>query len=476
MAAQPGWAVDYENMQSFRLAIERFETNHINTATFPAHNKVYLEHLLKRLNSNWSGYERSLKKYEEKATTNIEEVSHGLHTELASVAKIVGDCQSKIQSRIRQITAQENHPTPKPTEIQLPKFDGEYTEWTSWSTQVQTAVLDVEIPIHAKIDLILNALGETISTSIGQAEGRDQLELDRIWDKLTKLCSNPYDRARAHMGAILDLPVLHRPDEKVYRKMIDTVELQSRALKRMHFDVDAWDPLIVEILLRKMDKPTIRIWEQERVDNVLPSLKKLLSFFERQVQAIRSLVRVARIDVNVQSDISHQKKTFGGAHDLNNNHSSRSRERDRQAAFNKRFERTFAPAVATSSQLGHSSQSREIERYTAPNTVEKSSRLGPPQQCRMACRNHRPHFLWNCMDFKSLNIDDRLSRISAWGVCKRCLIAQHDWKTCNAASCNNCEDKHNHMLCPKFRVFNAVNSTQSRKRPRSGQRAGPRQQ
>lgn len=456
MAVEPGWTVNYEIMQTFRLAIERFEKNHINTEMFTVHNKIHLEHLLKRLDSNWCGYQKYLNKFEASAlSAHAEEDSHGLQTELASVTKIVGDCQTRIQSRIRQITAQENHPTPKPAEIHLPKFDGDYTEWTSWSTQVQSAVLDVEIPIHAKIDLILNSLGECISCSIGQAEGRDQLELDRIWNKLTQLCSNPYDRARAHMGAILDLPVLQRPSEKDYRRMIDTVEFQSRALKRMDFNVDAWDPLIVEILLRKMDKPTIRIWEQERIDNILPSLKTLLSFFERQVHAIRNLSRVARIDVNVQGELSYQRKT------------------NATEPANKRLERMFNPAVVSSSPLGHSSRSREVEKHSASSHREKSSSQGPPQQCLMACRNHRPHFLWNCIDFKSLKLDDRLSRISAWGVCKRCLLAQHDWRTCSAVSCNNCEDKHNHMLCPKYRVFNAVNSAQSLKRPRSGRRGGP---
>lgn len=469
MAAEPGWAVHYETMQSFRLAIERFKKNHIDTETFLMHNKVHLEHFHKRLVSNWSGYQQSLEQFEASAlAAHDEEDSHGLETELSLVAKTVGDCETKIQSRIRQITAQENHPTPKPAEIHLPKFDGNYTEWTSWSTQVQSAVLDVEIPIHSKIDLILNALGENIASSIGQAEGRDQLELDRIWEKLTQLCSNPYDRARAHMGAILDLTVLHRPTEKDYRKMIDTVEFQTRALKRMDFNVDAWEPLIVEILLRKMDKPTIRIWEQERVNNVLPSLKTLLSFFERQVHAIRNLSRVARIDVNVQSDISNQRKGFGSTPELSYNHSSRS-----QSVSNKRFERMNTPAVATDSSLGHPLRSREIDTKPVFNTAQKSTLSGPPQQCRMVCRNQRPHFLWNCIDFKSLNLDDRLSRVGAWGICKRCLIAQHDWKTCNATSCKNCDDIHNNMLCPKFRVYNAVNYAQSIKRPRLGWRAGP---
>lgn len=177
--------------------------------------------------------------------TNSDEEDQLTISELPTLARIVGDCENVIRSRIKQITALDNQPVPKPSEIHLTKYDGDYAEWSSWSAQAQSSVLDIDIPIHAKIDLILQALGENIAPSIGKAEGRDQGELDRIWGKLQDLCSNPYDRARTHMGSILDLPVLHKPTDKDFRKIIDTVDFQLRALKRMDFIVDAWDPLIV---------------------------------------------------------------------------------------------------------------------------------------------------------------------------------------------------------------------------------------
>lgn len=269
-------------MQTFQKAIEGFEIRHIENDGFAKHNRVYLKHLLSRLETSWHDYQRAVTDFEPaSASGDGDGEQQQLYFELSSLAQIVGNCEKTIRSRIRQITAQENQPTPKPSEIHLDKYDGDYAEWSSWSAQVQSAVLDVDIPIHSKIDLILQALGEGIKPSIGKAEGRDQCELDRIWDNLQALCSNPYDRARTHIGAIIDLPVLNKPTDKDVRKLIDTVDFQLRALKRMELDVDAWDPIIIEILLRKMDKPMIRNWERERDQVELPTLKALMTFFER---------------------------------------------------------------------------------------------------------------------------------------------------------------------------------------------------
>lgn len=456
MALNPAWVSAYSMMQSFKKTIDGFETRFIAIDEFSTHNRKYLEHLLDKLELNWRGYQRATTEFEA-AATNDDEENQNVHLEISQIARVVGDCEGKIRSRIKQLTALENQPTPKPSEIHLEKYDGDYAEWSAWSAQVQSAVIDVDLPIHSKIDLILQALGENIKPSIGKAEGRDQVELDRIWGKLHDLCSNPYDRTRTHIGAILDLPVLSKPTDKDVRKLIDTVDFQLRALKRMEFDVDGWEPIIIEILLRKMDKPMIRIWERERDQRELPTLKFLITFFERQVQAIRNLNR-ALADSNAPS-ATH--KDHGAT---KRSASAGDGPRDHQA---KRFQRS-TDASASGRDHDKKSRSRDDHRKSNNNASAK------PAECRMKCRDRRPHFLWNCSDFRSLNLDERLAKLTEWKLCKRCMIADHEITTCKGLACTNCEDVHNRMLCPKFRVYNAVNSTQGRKRPRSARAPGQR--
>lgn len=455
MALKPAWDGAYAMMLSFQKTIEGFEERHIAKDEFITHNQTYLEHLLTRLETNWRGCQRAVTEFEEaSAPANSDEASQEIYFELSAIAKIVGDSEKTIRSRIRQLTAQENQPIPKPSEIHLEKYDGDYAEWSSWSAQVQSAVIDVDIPIHSKIDLILQALGDTIKPSIGKAESRDQCELDRIWDKLHALCSNPYDRARTHIGAILDLPVLNKPTDKDVRKLIDTVDFQLRALKRMEFDVAAWDPMIIEILLRKMDKSMIRIWERERDQIELPTLKSLITFFERQVQSIRNLNRVLK---EVPPTAS-QKDSTNSKHPAATSDGSNA----------KRFKRSNDASAS-----GHNQQDRPRSRDDSQRKASANANGQPkPPRCRMECPERRPHFLWNCVEFRKLNVDERLSRISSWKLCRRCLIAEHDVATCKAQACNNCEEIHNRMLCPKFRVYSAVNSAQGKKRSRSGRAPG----
>lgn len=343
---------------------------HIATDEFSTHNQIYLKHLLVCLDTNWRGYQRAFAEYETVSTwTNSDEEDQQSISELPTLIRIINSISDRIRSRIKQITAQKNQPVPKPSEIHLAKYEGDYAEWSSWSAQAQSSVLDIDIPIHANIYLILQALGENIAPSIGKAEGRDQSELDRIWGKLQDLCSNPYDRARSHMGSILDLPVLHKPTDKDFRKLIDTVDFQLRVLSRIDFIVDAWDPLIVEILLRKMDKPTIRCWERKRVQQEFPSLKSLLAFFESQVQSIRNLNRSL-----TESNLPGSSYTNIGSF--------------------KQFQNDFIRFKRFQRQDGHENDAHSLRSRDAESRkVFKDTR---PSQCRMKCRDHRPLLVELC--------------------------------------------------------------------------------
>lgn len=453
MSLYPLWSEHFGSMQAIKKTIMAFEGKHLSSEAFQTHNRIYLEHLLERLMNSWQGYQRAFTSFEEvHGWDSPEEEELSEEDQLSHLSKIIGDCETKIRSRIKQLTISDSQPLLKPSEVHLDKFDGDYAEWSSWSNQVKSAVLDTDLPIHSKIELIINALGENIAPSIGRAEGRDQHELDRIWGKLQTLCSNPYDRARTHMGQILDLPVLHKPTDKDFRKIVDTVDFQLRALSRMNFNVNSWDPLIVEILLRKMDKPTIRNWERDRDPQNLPKLKDLLAFFERQVQSIRNLNRSMTEALGRdthQSDNGANKRlapSFPRARDL----PAKRHHRAGEAVF---------------------SNNHGSIRGTEPKkSSNAATQLERPIKCRMECQDNRPHYLWNCKDFRNLTLEERLDRISLWKVCKRCLVFKHDCTTCTALRCEKCNDIHNPILCPKFRVFAAVNSAQSRKQTTSKRR------
>lgn len=449
MSLRLPWEEHYDKMQEIKKTILSFDKKHLASDDFRQYNRLYLDLLLERLMSRWQAYQRAFTAFESVFNERASDDENDEEDQLSYISNIVGDCEKVIRSRIKQLSAKEEQPAPKPSDIHLTKYDGDYADWSSWSTQVQSAVLETDIPIHSKIDLILNALEGNISSSIGRAEGRDQHELDRIWGKLQKLCNNNYDRARTHIGQILDLPDLTRPTDKEFRKMIDTVDFQLRALKRMDYKVEAWDPIIVEVLLRKLDKCTIRSWEKDRTHQDLPELQELVAFFERQIQALRN-IRRSIPETNgrdqQQAEYSIHKRAA----------SSFPRNREQPSKRHQHSSQSF------------STDNRKMSAHPHYQGDKKTSESGPqptrPSKCRMDCHDNRPHFLWNCKSFRNLTLEERAERIRVWNVCKRCLVARHDAKSCTALRCDQCQEVHNPILCPKSRVFAAVNSVQLRKR------------
>lgn len=113
---------------------------------FQQYNRLYLDLLLKRLMSRWRAYQRAFTAFENVFNENVSD-NDDQEDQLLYISKIV-----------RQLSAQEEQPTHKPSDIHLAKYDGDY------------AVLETDIPIHSKIDLILNALGSNISSSRSRPE------------------------------------------------------------------------------------------------------------------------------------------------------------------------------------------------------------------------------------------------------------------------------------------------------------------
>lgn len=83
---------------------------------------------------------------------------------------------------------------PKAADIRLSSFSGRYTEWAGWRSEFQAKVLDTALAAPEKIGLLLGALTKEAQHCAGRAERLDDIELNRIWDKLVKTYDNKYQQ------------------------------------------------------------------------------------------------------------------------------------------------------------------------------------------------------------------------------------------------------------------------------------------
>lgn len=435
MALVPGWEmVEREGLQEskriFRSAIERMHARVTTSDTWQSTNSALTEHLLERLNINWDGYKRAQDKLDKMEPSG--EVVNQFSEELDEVATIFDNTRRLMRARINALAAQDTVRPVKASEIILPKFTGKQTEWSPWCAMVTSRVLNQDLPVHDKISLIHNALEGQAKKCVGIPEGQDKDELDRIWTKLQEVYENKYQLARAHLARILDLPVLTQPSAHKMQIMIDVTEYTLRAMDRLCNNVNSWDVIICEILLRKLDAETLKTWEMNREIESLPSLTAIYQFLRKRIQALQNIRH------SIAGDGATPQSSDG-------NSAKRPRREDHRADWRQERQRS---QTSSSGSTG----SAKVDAGPSPQLVKYGKCVYRP-----VCTEKALHFLWNCKAFRQLGNQQRLEIVQKTGLCKRCALEKHDHNACTARTCGNCtDDAHNNLFCPKHRVM--VNS------------------
>lgn len=66
---------------------------------------------------------------------------------------------------------------------------------------------------------------------------------------------------RSHLPEILDFSNIQHASAKDYRLIINTVRQTLHAISQLDIDTGTWDPMIIEVLLRKLNADFIEPWE-----------------------------------------------------------------------------------------------------------------------------------------------------------------------------------------------------------------------
>lgn len=442
MALNPRWTSSNAAKESFKKVIMNFQERFLLSDRFTTGNSAYVQSLLQRLDVNWKGYSKNHAEFQQLIDNMNDDtvvLDDSFETELEDVSKVYEEAKLLVDARLAQIRKSTEVHQPKPEEILIGEFSGKYHEYTLFRAAVRARVLGTTFPPHIKIDIITKALKGEAKRLIGTIQAQNELEVDRIWTTLETTYYNPYMLKRSHLGQILDLPNLSSVSVTGYRRTIDTTKQSLYALSQLDLDADGLHPMVLEILLRKIDVETLARWEVNRQGLSKESLKTFFDFLESQIIILTNTSQTAsgtRSAPAGQPSTHHSEKIHRSA--------SEARERGNARGFShadkpnaKRFKST-------------NSQGSSATRDSLPPV---------PQECIMKCKNKNPHYLWYCKQFRALNLTDRVKTIERNNLCKRCVTEQHSMENCNAKKCPDCSDVHNIILCPKFMVVAKTNTT-----------------
>lgn len=362
------------------------------------------------------------------------------------VAREVIDVRGKIEKRLTELSEPAVVDL-KPSEIVIPKFHGDRTCWPAWKAQFVGKVLEAKIPKISKLDLLLRALRGAAQACAGSSELKEPTDLDRIWGQLCQVYDNRYQLVRASVEKILDVPSMSSRTTAGFRMIIDTTQEQLRVLKRFDCKTDEWGPIICCIILRKIDDETQREWARRRDLDSLPDLKALMEFLERECQATTIEERSER-DEHTTGEVNFRKRLGPPVYTSQSyKHFKRNTPHTSSAGGKQHMPRHFHEGR----------RSDQGQENKPPNATEGRSDYRKPVKCRMAMcgKMHRP---WECDDFRGAPLEQRQALVSGWGICKCCLIMDHDAEDCPKPGCpiKECNRaKHNSMLCPRRHVFQA---------------------
>lgn len=349
--------------------------------------------------------------------------------------------KASLQKRIKELTAaQAPRPLPKISDIKLEKFDGDYRNWTAWKAQFLAKVYDIGLAPDQKIDLLAGALSNSAAECVGQILDRDAAELERVWDLLLKRFDNEYHLVLSHVNRIIDYPKLVRESAEELRKLIDTVDQQLRLLQRFHYDTEGWSPLIVGIVLSKLDGATQSKWEMDNDHARMPSMKELFNFINRRIGALRNLKATCSTETSpAQSAIS--KPTENRQKYLSSSNADRFSQYGTSSHRNQRDKRS--DDRKRNWRLDSSAGSMVYKKEPGDTSLDSQKSPCPNPSCG------KPHRLWNCNAFARETFERQLQLINEWHLCPSCLIEKHATKDCTRNGCPKCNNaKHNSLICP----------------------------
>ncbi|GFX28645.1 DUF1758 domain-containing protein, partial [Trichonephila clavipes] len=177
-------------------------------------------------------------------------------------------------------------------EIPLPVFRGRYDEWPSFKSQFDNIITnnnDLSESHTQKLYYLKASL---------QGDAKLLEAVDDSFESLITALKTRFENKRllteTHINAILEIEKLTSESARDIRTMTDILSKNIRALKLLGFERNNLSDLILlNIILKKIDRETRKQFEQSIDSNQIPELDTFIMFLEKRSQTIDSINRSA---------------------------------------------------------------------------------------------------------------------------------------------------------------------------------------
>lgn len=176
--------------------------------------------------------------------------------------------------------------------IDLPKFGGNYCEWSTFSDLFTSLVgSSTELSCVEKLQYLKLSLTGTAAERIKNVAVTSE-NFQRAWDSLVAYYENKRVLVDTYLDALFAARRVSRESAEEIEQLLSTVTQAIGALQALNRPTKHWDDVIVHTTIRKLDPNSVKEWEREVGASTTPSTwTDLETFLVKRIRSLQAFER-----------------------------------------------------------------------------------------------------------------------------------------------------------------------------------------
>ncbi|XP_049882518.1 uncharacterized protein LOC126378330 [Pectinophora gossypiella] len=274
--------------------------------------------------------------------------------------------------------------------LKIPSFNGDPNKWLEFRDMYLSLIHNNDTIDDISKFHYLKSYLEGSAKAVINSVCISSSNYNIAWSLLCDRYDNKRLLINEHIKCLFSIQPLSKESDKGLRDLIDAISKNLSALASLGEPTTQWDTLIIYMASSKLDPVTSRSWEEFRGTLKQPDLANFFDFL-RQRATVLETMQASKIVKSENRQTFVKPKSF----------------------------------IASS----------------PPELTSFSSKC-------LAC--NKEHKLYECNQFKSLPVDERIKKVFQWRLCSNCLRSGHRSYQCNLGGCRICKGKHNTVLHKSF--------------------------
>lgn len=376
---------------------DQIQKTQINLAKCPKKRltRGYLESKIESINGHWNTYnENHLELLKLTSDSDREKLEYFKKDEFGTVEEM-SIC---VRADIKDVLRTSSEELPKTVEtikepplvrlprIEIPKFHGSYEQWPTFK-DLFTSLVDQNKTLTKvqKLHYLKTSLVGEPEVLLKHIQVTEQ-NYDQAWELLQSRYGNKKVIVNSIFKRLFSQRKLSMQTASNIKSLLDTTNECMNCLRNIEIDIASWDPVMIFLVVQKLDPETHKEWEEfayQKSNDELPKWSELENFLQSKFRTLE---------------------------------------------------------LVTQSQPAYAYKGKVTERSFAVSNVQAKS-------CVMC---NEEHTISHCREFIKLTPSERSDYAKQNNLCFNCLIFGHSVNKCRLpVSCRVCRKRHHSLLHEK---------------------------